>query len=125
MSDTENDFMLPDVIKTVTVGLIDESSARYSSSPWTSFGLSPAKVLDKKDGLSFVRDMCALPFKEQARCHIPMYAVVINDDWVGSICFECNNIRIQHGDLFGGCQFDGESKPALALLERLRQAAGP
>ncbi|PHS13736.1 MAG: hypothetical protein COA78_06500 [Blastopirellula sp.] len=63
-----------------------------------------------------------LPYGEQARCHIPGYAlrIRVKDEiqLVATICWECNNIHLSGSKCVERCrEFDGSSEIAQRMLK--------
>jgi len=123
-------FQVPNADEILSVILIRTSlcdepgSTTLSSGRDTHFTVDRGSMLEIEYGRSLVERVFALPPGEQARCHIPRFALCANlansRSLVVAICWECNNISVNDTGTFHWRTFDSQSRDAQDLLRDIQ-----
>ena len=91
-----------------------------STGPDTHFTIEGGVMLYASGGLDLRERMLALPHGDQARCHLPRFALNLtmrNREFrMAALCWECNNISVSENGNFSWLAFDAHSTAAVQLL---------
>lgn len=95
-----------------------------SSGRDTHFTIDGGFMLEREYGHSLVERLFALPKGEQARCHLPRFALhaeLANSRYlVVALCWECNNMSLNDTGSFHWRTFDAQSVEAQDLLRDIQ-----